>query len=234
MTLPLPATIEAHEVHVVHFRLDEIPAAARTNMPDRAEHTRAERFVLQRDRRRFLTARIVLRAVLGQLLDRRPEHIRFTTTPHGKLNLADDAFDLRFNISHSGERAVLAVALGREVGVDIEENRPIDTLRLARRFLAAGEIRALEETCALDRTTAFFRCWTRKEAFVKAIGTGLSYPLDAFEVSVAGDGPQLLRTCARDPDATRQWRIVSLPTERTHAAALAAGGLTWDVMHWTL
>src|SRR5688572_20859640 len=117
---------------------------------------------------------------------------------------------LRFNLSHAGERALIAVSLGREVGVDIEEVRPIESLTLADRFFAPAEFRAIEALSPAARTDAFFRCWTRKEAFIKAHGAGLSAPLDSFEVDLTtADTPQLLRAC-HDPAMYERWRIVSL------------------------
>src|SRR6185436_5816324 len=109
-----------NDVHVFLFPLDQnLPGAI--ELLDEAERMRAERFVFERDRRRFVTAHAWVRVVLGRCLDCRPETVRFETGPRGKPHLADTAVDLRFNLSHAGERALLAVTRGLEVGVDIEQ-----------------------------------------------------------------------------------------------------------------
>jgi 4'-phosphopantetheinyl transferase len=220
-------------VHVVLLRLDQaLPGAG--ELLDEDERARADRFVFERHRHRFITCHAWVRIVLGRCLDRAPESLRFTAGPHGKPCLADAAADLRFNLSHSGERALLAVTRGQEVGVDIEQERTIATLDLARRFFAPSESQALEAMCASDRMPAFFRCWTRKEAFIKAIGHGFTCPLAGFEVSLADeDSPQLLRSCTAVAGGLERWRIVSVPVEPGYRAAIAAGPGDWRVIRWT-
>jgi 4'-phosphopantetheinyl transferase len=147
---------------------------------------------------------------------------------------ADIPLDVRFSLSHAGERALLAVTSGRHVGIDIEQERPLDALELARRFFSAKEITALQALAPAERASAFFRCWTRKEAFVKALGTGLRFPLDSFEVSVHDDpAPQLLRACTALPEAVERWRIVAVPAETGYVAALAAEAGDWATVPWT-
>ena len=117
--------------------------------------------------------------------------------------------------------------------MDIEEERPIEVFELARRFFSASESTALQSIPASERVPAFFRCWTRKEAFIKALGDGLAFPLDGFAVSLDDDGSsQLLRACPAAPDALQQWRIVSLPAEAGYAAAVAAEAGDWRVVRW--
>ena len=233
---PFPSSLElrSSEIHVVLLRLDA-PLNDATALLDDGERERANRFVFERDRHRYIIAHAGVRTVLGRCLNRSPESLRFTAGPRGKPYLVDAAVDLRFNLSHSGERALLAVSEGQEIGIDIEKHRPIEIDLLARRFFAPAESDALHALDSSDQIPAFFRCWTRKEAFIKAIGDGLfGYPLDGFEVSVAeDDSPQLLRSCTADPDAVARWRIVSLPVEPGYAAALAAGAGEWRIVRWS-
>lgn len=149
------------------------------------ERSRADRFVMERDRDRFTVARAFLRDVLGRHLGIRADRVRFRLQPAGKPLL--EGGHLRFNLSHSGDRALLAVTLDREVGVDLEALRPLrDACLLAERYFAPGEIATLRSVPAAGRDAAFLRCWTLKEAYVKGVGGGLSIPLDSFEV---GDAP---------------------------------------------
>jgi 4'-phosphopantetheinyl transferase len=223
--------LTGNDIHVVRVRLDVAIGCAADLLDDDERH-RASRFVFERDHRRFVIAHAWVRILLGRCLSRRPESLRFVAGPHGKPALADAAIDLRFNLSHAGERALVALALGRDVGVDIEEERQIDALELASRFFAPAESEALRALAPSERIPAFFRCWTRKEAFIKALGEGLSFPLREFEVSVADDhSSQLLRSCAT-PDMLRCWRIARLASEPGQAAALAATAGDWRVVQW--
>jgi 4'-phosphopantetheinyl transferase len=158
------------------------------------EGERAGRFAFERDRRRYVVARARLRQLLGERLGAAPESLRFVYHAHGKPALArcPGQRDLRFNVSHCGEVAAYAFADGREVGVDIEEVRALpDADALAMRFFSPDERAAYLSLPRQARPRGFFNCWTRKEAFVKALGAGLSQPLDAFDVSRAPGGCSL-------------------------------------------
>lgn len=229
---PSRLELQPSDVHVVLLRLEQgLPGAG--ELLDETERARADRFVFESDRHCFVTAHAWVRIVLGRCLDRGPESLRFTTGPRGKPRLADAAVDLRFNLSHSGDRALLAVTCGQEVGVDIEQERAIGTTDLARRFFAPVEWQALEVMEASEQIPAFFRGWTRKEAFIKAIGDGLACPLDGFEVSLSEDeSPQLLRSCTAVAGGLERWRIVSVPVEPGYRAAVAAGPGEWRIVRW--
>jgi 4'-phosphopantetheinyl transferase len=232
-SFPSRLQLLSSDVHVVLCRLDQT-LGDMMELLDDVERKRADRFVFEPDRHRFVAAHAWVRIVLGRCLDRAPESLRFTAGARGKPRLADAAVDLRFNLSHAGERALLAVTCGQEVGVDIERHRSIEVGDLARRFFAPSECQALQALGSSEQLSAFFRCWTRKEAFIKALGDGLSCPLDGFAVSVADDdeSPQLLRSCTEVPDALARWRIVSLPMEPGYAAAIAAGAGRWRIVRW--
>jgi 4'-phosphopantetheinyl transferase len=222
--------IQPDRIHLLCFRLEQ-PFAGALQLLDSGERARAERLVFERDRRRFIAAHAWLRVALGRCVDRPPESLQFATGTRGKPRLVHSAIDLRFNLSHAGERALLAITIGLEVGVDIEEERPIDVMDLARRFFSSPESDALEALPRAEQVPAFFRCWTRKEAFIKALGDGFSFPLDGFEVSLAEDpAPPLLRSCSADPAQLDNWRIVSLPTDPGYAAAVAATAGDWCIV----
>ncbi|HET6617507.1 MAG TPA: 4'-phosphopantetheinyl transferase superfamily protein [Gemmatimonadota bacterium] len=169
-----------------------------------------------------------LRSILAAYLDADPRETRFTTDPGGKprLDRGWSSVPLSFNLTHSRGRALVAVASGREVGVDVERLRrdlPMD--RLAARFFSPREIAALRATSDTVRPAAFFACWTRKEAFVKATGAGIfRQPLQSFVVSVEpGAGPVPLEIPGHADEAGR-WRIESLDVGPGYAAAVAVEG----------
>jgi 4'-phosphopantetheinyl transferase len=194
------------------------------------ERARAARFVHERDRVRFVAAHAALRRVLGLTAGIAPEALRFMTTAHGKPQLIEAPGEIRFSLSRSGAFALIAVSRDIEVGVDIEEERPVEALELSRRFFAAAETAALEALPSADRDRAFFRVWTRKEAVVKARGDGLGFPLDRFDVSSAvGAAGQQLPCRFADQEPITPWQLVALDAPPGYAAALAGQGSGWRV-----
>jgi 4'-phosphopantetheinyl transferase len=150
------------------------------------EHERAARFRFEEHRKRFVHGRGLLRHLLGRLLALPPAQLRFDYGPQGKPQLATGrGAALDFNFSHSGPWALLGISDGAAIGVDIELPRAVPELtKIARQHFAAGEQRALAALPASDQPAAFLAGWTRKEAFVKALGGGLAVPLDSFEVTL--------------------------------------------------
>ena len=191
------------------------------------ERERAERFHFERDRKRFVTARVFLRRILGTSLGVEPHRVPFQYGPFGKPALGEDFTDspVRFNMSHSHGCAIYAVTLGREVGVDLEFMRPLDDLlNLAERNFSVDENYVLRSLPEQDRRNGFFDCWTRKEAFLKATGDGLSFPLDHFDVSLLpGEGRRSLNLRGVPAEETA-WTLISLNTDPAYAAALVVEG----------
>jgi 4'-phosphopantetheinyl transferase len=181
-------------VDVVATRLDVVPegvGALHALLSD-AERRRASRIAFGGDRRRFIVARGRLRQLLGARLGVRPESVELAYGAQGKPALAPRFADsdLRFNVSHRDDVAAYVFVFGREIGVDIEAVRPVaDADDLAARFFSHGEGAAYRALDPPDRPLGFFNCWTRKEAFIKALGDGLGYPLDRFDVSLSPDEP---------------------------------------------
>lgn len=203
------------------------------------EHARAARFRFDRDRRRYVVARGRLREILGRYLDVPPERVSFQYGPQGKPELCPETEDaapghgLTFNLSHAGEHALVVVARGRRVGVDLEPVRALpDADIIAERFFSASEVAAYRALPEAARPAAFFACWTRKEAFVKALGDGLTHPLDTFDVSVAPEAAvPLLRVSGVDARAVG-WDACDVPLGLDHAAAVAASGPGWHLVVW--
>lgn len=163
----------------------------------RDERQRAARFACDRHRRRFIVARARLRQLLGERLGEPPAAIEFVYGGHGKPALARRPCgrDLRFNLAHCDDVAVYAFADGAEVGVDVEAVRALeDADALAERCFSQAEYQAYRGLAERERPQGFFNCWTRKEAFIKALGSGLAHPLDSFDVSLApGEPARILR-----------------------------------------
>lgn len=199
------------------------------------ELERAARFHFSKDRDSFVVARGVLRDILGRYLGVRPGQVRFTYGEYGKPALAAETsggLQLRFNLSHSHELACCAVAYGREVGVDVEYlNDRVEVMSLASHFFARGEVAALGALPPDQQLRGFFNCWTRKEAYIKARGEGLSHPLDAFTVSLEPGSPAELLSTERDPAEATRWSLTDLPFGDAYAAALACEGPA-PVLQW--
>jgi 4'-phosphopantetheinyl transferase len=228
----LNSVIGPGDLHVICFRLDQ-PVNGALSLLDENERTRAARFVFERDRSRFVAAHAWVRITLAGYLDVDPASLRFATGPHGKPFLVGAPIDLRHNLSHAGDRALLAVALGHDVGVDIECERAIDVPALSQRFFAPSESEAIRALPEAEQLQGFLRCWTRKEAFIKARGDGLAFPLSGFEVSLADAvSPQTLTACAADPGALLRWRVAGLPAESGYTAAVAHGIENVRLLQW--
>ena len=199
------------------------------------ERERADRFVFARDRDRFVAGRAFLRLLLAQYLGCEPRALRFRYGPNGKPALADERSDLHFNLAHSGALAVCALARGSELGVDLERLRPIrDAEGVVRSAFSPREVARLESLPETARLRAFYEGWTRKEAFLKALGHGLARPLDSFDVTLGpGEPPRLLRTLGR-PGGGR----ALLPPRPRARGRLRGGhrdpGSDWHVRHVTM
>ena len=185
------------------------------------EQERAARFRIERPRNDFIQTRGTLRILLARYLGTKPQDLTFEYSEYGKP-LLNGPCDVRFNVSHTDGLALIAFVRKREIGIDVEKIRPgPDARKLADRFFSDGERRSLENLSGGELQAAFFRCWTRKEAYIKAKGEGLSLPLHQFDVSVAADEPQALLATRPDPCEADRWSVCDLPTSRGYAAALA-------------
>ena len=188
------------------------------------ERARADRFVFAVDRVRYAVAHGLLRLVLSGYLGVEPGGIVIETQAHGKPRLAGSP-QLRFSLAHSGSRALLAVSLGREVGVDLEERRELEDLEgLVRTCFSPAERAALAALPAPRRQAAFLAGWTCKEAFLKALGAGFSRPLDSFDVALVPGQPAALLRVAGDPEAPSRYALLQIDAGPRFVAALAVEG----------
>jgi 4'-phosphopantetheinyl transferase len=225
-------TLGANEVDVWRAELEVGPAELcrlrATLSPD--ELARAARFHFSRDQRRFIAGRGILRDVLARYLERSPVEIHFSYGAFGKPSLAPYCAGdgLRFNLSHSDNVALYAVARVREVGIDLERIEPGFTEDgIAEKFFSRKEVACLRSLPADTRPHAFFNCWTRKEAYVKARGAGLQIPLDSFDVSLA-PGEQAVFLS----EAEAGWSLQALTLDPDYVAAIAVEGNDWQLRLW--
>jgi len=202
------------------------------------ETVRADRFHFAIDRDRFIVARGYLRTILGKYISTDPSEIRLSYGEFGKPSVTNPsavAAGLKFNLAHSGGLALYAMTLRAEIGVDLEEIRAdFSTDEIAERFFSGKEIVRLRSLPPSEHPQAFFHCWTRKEAFVKAKGTGLSQALDQFDVTLGPDEPAVLLETRWDENEASRWFLKSIELGVDFAAALAFEGHDRRISYWKL
>lgn len=231
---PAPASLslEPGEVHVWRVDLEQpedVVHQFRGTLENDEIH-RADRFHFEKDRRAFAVSRGFLRHVIGRYSQTRPAELRFSYGPYGKPALSGE-HSLRFNMSHSRGVALVAVTEGRELGVDVEYIRAdFASEDIARRFFSPLEVEAFNVLPGELRVAAFFRCWARKEAYIKAIGRGLSQPLDGFDVTLAPGTPAALLRA--DEDDTSRWSLADIDVGEEYAGALVVEGQISDIRCW--
>jgi 4'-phosphopantetheinyl transferase len=231
-----PLALGESEVHLWRVDLNQAAANELRWQPLLSvdERERANRFHFEKDRQRFSTTRALLRMLLAAYLQSTPESLRFHYADKGKPSLDGPHLEskLMFNVSHSGDVALFAITRGREIGVDVEQvRRNSDLDAIAPRFFSAHEQAQLNALAPEQQVEAFFRCWTRKEAYIKARGEGLSLPLSQFDVSVGLDfgGENALLATRPDPEEARRWSVRDVATSPEYAAAVAVHGDGWQL-----
>lgn len=188
---------------------------------DPVECARADRYLVPGKRRQFIVARAILRQLLGGYLAIDPAAVQFDYGEHGKPHLADRALGLEFNVSHSGERLLLGFVRDAEIGLDIEQMHGRGTNRkIAERFFSPAEVARYLDLAEGERARGFFRCWTRKEAYLKIKGRGLSLPLDSFEVTLGPDEPPRLVETRTDRHELSQIALHEIAVDPGYMAAL--------------
>lgn len=220
--------IHSGELHVryVDLRIENVTLAAAERVLSREERDRAARFHFPHHRRRFIAAHSALRAILGTYAGREAASLVFALDALSKPLLAEPRGAIRFNLSHSGEFAAIAVVRDAPVGIDIETLAPVpDIESLAKSCFSAGERTALASAPVTHRLEHFLRGWTRKEAYLKATGDGLRAPLDTFTVSLDAQYPHLVR-CESNP---QRWLVIPLCAPDGAVAAAVVPDRGWHV-----
>jgi 4'-phosphopantetheinyl transferase len=219
--------LQPGEIHVwwrdISNSIQDVEPLRKTLSEDELE--RAARFRFDRDRDEFVIGRGTLRKLVGEYQHQAASKVRFEYSNFGRpfLRGEEASSRLEFNISHSSGILLTAFARDRRIGVDVELIRSdFNPLEIAERFFSATERKTLRELAADAWSIAFFRCWTRKEAFIKALGEGLSHPLDKFDVSFVPDAPAALMATRPDALEAGRWLLCDVPMPQGYVAALAA------------
>lgn len=223
------------EVHIWRADLDigESFQSSFLKLLSSDEKYRANKFRFNEDSRRFITARGILRLLLGKYLEINPAEITFHYGEFGKPNI-ENHNSLQFNISHSQNVALFALTKERNIGVDVEFVNPnIEAQEIAARFFANNEVKNLLALPEKDQILGFFNCWTRKEAFIKAVGEGLSFPLDKFEVSLEPTKPAKLLATHWKSEEVFKWSIYALPPEPNFVGSVVIEGFVDKLRCWT-
>jgi 4'-phosphopantetheinyl transferase len=230
-------TLQGDQVHVWRVPLEFSPTGVNwlSQVLSKDERDRADRFHFDSDRNHFIVARAWLRIIIGSYLRVKPADLEFDYSNYGKPSLAKpfaEVTGLNFNLAHSGELAVFGMTLGRQIGIDLERiSCKLTYEELAQRFFSSSEIARLSSLPQAARRRAFFDCWTRKEAFIKAKGLGLSLALDQFDVALGADEPALL--CTRwDQSEADRWSLRALDVDPDYVGALAVEGKASQLSYW--
>lgn len=225
MNAPPPLSPGDIHIWIMDLSLERDCASSLFAQLSRDEQDRAERLLLPKVRRQFIVARGRLRQILGSYLSVPPEELLFSYGAHGKPSLTPPhTTPIQFNLSHSGELALLAVNMGHPIGVDIEWAKPDRPfLKLSERFFSPAERDTLGRLDPDQIMDGFYACWTRKEAYLKAIGTGLATPLNTFDVTLAPGDPPALIGQRIDPKEPSRWSLFEVPVPTGYRAAVATG-----------
>ena len=221
---PVKPAIWQNEIHVWRARLDVPWSWTFDEALSLDDRMRADRFKFEADRRRFCAARASLRLILSRYLQVKPGRLQLEPGEFGKPFMADRklAQGLRFNLSHSHQLALIAISRDREIGVDVEFMRSdFVTDEVATHFFSSSEVKEFQSVPRDLRTRAFFNCWTRKEAYIKARGEGLYCPLDQFAVSLAPDKPAMLLESSVATGEAQRWIFTDINAGDRYAAAVA-------------
>ncbi|MGI9057263.1 MAG: 4'-phosphopantetheinyl transferase family protein [Ktedonobacteraceae bacterium] len=243
-TFSLDAKLSENTVHVWRAALHTPASVVRYYQRYLIEEeiTRAGRFHFEKDRNHFIVAHSILRILIGRYLNIEPRQLRFCLNAYGKPSLESSLHvpPLSFNISHAHDLALYAFTYVRQVGVDVEymrlggeDSRDDDYEQLAQRYFSPYERTVLQTLPVEEKQRAFFQCWTRKEAYIKAKGTGLSLPLDLFDVSLRPNEPAALLQSRESPQEAARWSLRELAPGTGYVGALAVEGKKdWQLHCW--
>jgi 4'-phosphopantetheinyl transferase len=235
---PQKLVLDTDDIHIWRAELDmpEEHVRALEQILAIDERTRARRFRFPEGRMHFIAARGILRTILGYYLDQHPSLLQFSYNEYGKPFLATSNEDttFSFNVTHSHGLALYAIARrGRAVGIDLEYIQPERAdLAIAERFFSRYEANTLRTLPASQQTLAFFHCWTRKEAYVKACGSGLSLDLSLFDVSLTPGEPAALLNTREQGEDVGECSLYELEPGSGYVGALAVKGRPCRLVYW--
>ena len=243
-TWPQPPSVpelNANDVQVWHIHIEDFSDSDDdlTTLLAREEQDRAQRMRVQEKKREYIIGRLALRSILSAYSGTPCDQLSFDYGPQKKPSLAEQETlpperRLDFNLSHSGRIILIAVTLGKRIGIDVEYIEPDRAdEKIAQRYFSPTEFTTLKNLPDEDRIAGFYRCWTSKEAFVKARGDGLTFPLDAFDVAISNEERAILEIRDTNEDAAR-WELKAIEVGDKYAATCAVEGkqLQWSQWSW--
>lgn len=220
-----PLHIKNNEVHIWHFPLNATQATDTCwHALATEEKERAERFYFEKDRIAYLLSRNGLRSILSRYTEIDPQTIRFKYTPYGKpfLDPLQNSGGIYFNVSHTHQCVLYAFTKNVEIGIDVEYlKNGIDYHSIAKNFFSKNEYQTLLEAAHEQKEALFYKIWTCKEAFIKAMGLGLSYSLADFDVIVQENQPARILGIKNAPDEAKTWSLYSFIPANSYMAAIA-------------
>jgi 4'-phosphopantetheinyl transferase len=234
---PGSPSLYADEVHVWRASFHQLSDRIRhfESMISEDERSKARRYRFDDNREEYILGRGLLRQLIGGYLEQDPASVQFVYNPYGKPSLIGQGGPnrLTFNISHAHGLVLCAFSRGRELGVDLERIRPEAAQDgVAERFFSLAEVKSLRALPVHAQAIGFFNCWTRKEAYIKARGEGLTIPLNQFDVSLVPGQPAALLSSRIEPADTHRWSLQALNMGVQYVAALAVEGPDWDLTCW--
>jgi 4'-phosphopantetheinyl transferase len=196
------------------------------------EKQRARRFHFKIDRERFSITRSLLKKILGKIISIPAQEIQFNFNKHGKPVLTEPFQKIQFNVSHSGNLGMIAIS-DTPIGVDVEQFRKeMTTADIAKRFFSKVEVEEFLKLNEDEKLQGFFNCWTRKEAFIKAIGKGLSLPLNTFDVTLRPTEPARLLAVRYKNEVANDWTLTNIKVENGYAAAFIIKAKSFLKNYW--
>jgi 4'-phosphopantetheinyl transferase len=229
--------ISSNEVHVWRAFIHKTNIQSETLLETLSsdELSRAKQYHFEKDQRRFIITRVLLRNILGHYLRAKPSELRFQYTSHGKPALTTDNVrdSLRFNLSHSGEIALYAITRNRKIGIDVEHIRDnFDVRQIAQRFFSPEEIKSLDNIQEQKKPEVFFQYWTRKEAFIKATGKGVSFPMEQCDITSINGNVLSPVTLVGNNSEVPCWFAQDIFPGQGYVAAIAVEGDDCDLSCW--
>jgi len=223
-----------NQVHIwfINFNISEDDITLLYKFLSEDEIVKASKFKFNKDKICSIITRGALRLLSSKYLNIKPEDIPFKYGDYGKPDY-DFKTNLKFNISHSGQMAVIGFVLNDDIGVDIEEIKTnFDVLDIASNYFSNSEIEALKNLSLESQTKGFYRCWTRKESFIKANAKGLSFPLDSFSVSIDSDEKTELLETNWDKNETDLWKLFSFSPQKNYIGAVSVKGNIQNIKYF--
>ncbi|KAA3617197.1 MAG: 4'-phosphopantetheinyl transferase superfamily protein [Calditrichaeota bacterium] len=224
-----------NNVHIWLIRYDQSESILAESgiILSKEEKERASRFHFEIDHRRYSVTRSLLKKILGKILSKPALKIKFTFNKYGKPELVQQSEKIFFNVSHSGNLGLIAISDIAQIGVDVEKYREeMITGDIAKRFFSDLEVTEFLSLNENEKLQGFFNCWTRKEAFIKAVGKGLSIPLNTFDVSLIPGSQTELRDVRYKNETADGWHLSDIKVDSGYAAAFIIKAKTFSVNYW--